>query len=518
MAVTFNRQLGGWQVDGRGFYPTQEAAQADAGVSAEASVLNTGPSSSQFSNAMMLEPLALAPKAPVDPNETPNPANPGGMSNNAIARRRAEIAAKAVTTANANVSRDMTGGATYDPAARAAAFNNGNVGGAAGAYNAGNATDRAHWDATHQDDTPTDFFDSTTGRVMTAVGTGGMSELGRAVGSVTGPVGRLAVDPIGYGTQLGFQGANILSGSGDTATPAPNRRDMTVSGGGGGAPQGTTADQLAGAEQDTNEAERDWRDTEADNSTENENLWSNLWEQYDKVGDADYGLSDEARGYQREGLQQQRMLLERMLGFDPNQYATQFADQALARTIAAGRSGPGGFAAQQAGMFAANEQAPALYAEGARTAAGLENQRLQAAAGVAKSFGELGTMTRGQDETRAQFDATLPLELAKAMTNATQGQVAMNEQESQRFADVYMNFAQLQATYAGMSSTEQIAWWDREMTDKGLDQQWRMFKDELAAQGKITAKDILGGVFSLGGAAITGGGSILAARAGRPGG
>jgi hypothetical protein len=137
---------------------------------------------------------------------------------------------------------------------------------------------------------------------------------------------------------------------------------------------------------------------------------------------------------------------------------------------------------------------------------------------VAKTFGELGTMTRGQDETRAQFDATLPLELAKAMTNATQGQVAMNEQESQRFADIYMNFAQLQATYAGMSSQEQMAWWDREMAEKGLDQQWNMFKQELAQQGKITAKDILGGVFSLGGAAITGGGSILAARAGRPGG
>jgi hypothetical protein len=510
MAVSYNRDLGVWQVNGRGGYRTQADAQA---ADTTGQVADGLPSDDTFRNAFVAPPV-LAPKAPTDPNDIPNPANPGGMSNNAIALRRQEIAAKAVTTANTNVTRDMTGGATYDPAAQARAFQNGNVGGVGGAYNAGNATDRAYWDSVHQDDTPTDFFDSTTGRVMTAVGTGGMSELGRAVGSVGGPVARLAVDPIGYGTQLGFQGANILSGSGPNATPAPNRRDMAVSGG-GGAPQGTTADQLAGAEQDTDQAERDWRDTEADNSAENENLWSNLWEQYDKVGDADYGLSDEARGYQREGLQQQRMLLEQMLGFDPNQYATQFADQALARTIAAGRSGPGGFAAQQAGMFAANEQAPALYAEGARAAAGLENQRLQAAAGVAKSFGELGTMTRGQDETRAQFDATLPLELAKAMTNATQGQVAMNEQESQRFADIYMNFAQLQATYAGMSSQEQMAWWDREMTEKGLDQQWNMFKQELAAQGKITAKDILGGVFSLGGAAITGGGSILAARAGR---
>jgi hypothetical protein len=92
----------------------------------------------------------------------------------------------------------------------------------------------------------------------------------------------------------------------------------------------------------------------------------------------------------------------------------------------------------------------------------------------------------------------------------------LNEQESQRFADIYMNFAQLQATYAGMSSNEQMAWWDREMADKGLDQQWRMFKEQLAADGKVTSKDIMGGLFSLGGAAITAGGSIMAANAGRP--
>jgi hypothetical protein len=513
MAVTWNNNLGAFQVNGRGFYSTREEAQAADGTAAQASTLPVNNDPFVMPGQM---PAQNAPKAPVDPNDAPNPANPGGLSNNALARRRAEIANKAATTASNNAVRSVDGGASYDPAAQLQAFNNGNVGGAAGAVNMGNEEGRAWWNSVHQDDTPTNFFDSTTGRVLTGVATGGISELGRATGSVGGPVARLAVDPIGYGTQLGFEGANILSGSGPSGSPAPTGRDGRSTGGvTTGPPGGTTADQLAGAERDTDQAEADWRSTEADNSAENANLWSNLWDQYDKVDDADYGLSDEARGYQREGLQQQRMLLEKMLGFDPNQYATQFADQALARTIAAGRSGPGGFAAQQAGMFAANEQAPALYAEGARTAAGLENQRLQAAAGVAKSFGELGTMTRGQDETRAQFDATLPLELAKAMTNATQGQVAMNEQESQRFADIYMNFAQLQATYAGMSSAEQMAWWDREMTEKGLDNQWNMFKQELAQQGKITAKDILGGVFSLGGAAITGGGSILAARAGR---
>lgn len=266
----------------------------------------------------------------------------------------------------------------------------------------------------------------------------------------------------------------------------------------------------------TTQAETDFRNTDDANALQNENLWNESANMFRNLDGANYGLSDEARTYQREGLQQQRELLERLLGFDPNQYATQFADQALARSVALGRSAGGGAAAQQAGMFAAQEQLPGLQAEGARMAAGLENQRLQAAQQVSKAFGDLGTMTRGQDETRAQFDAQLPLEIAEKFSAATQGKMALNEQESQRFADIWMNFAQLQSVYDKMSLEEQLAWWDREMQEKGLTQQYEMFKQELAAQkeaGEISGKDIIGGLFQLGGGIITGGASILAAGA-----
>ena len=270
------------------------------------------------------------------------------------------------------------------------------------------------------------------------------------------------------------------------------------------------------ADDRTNRAESEFMNRDAENQFQNENLWNESAGMFRNLEDANYGLSDEARAYQREGLQQQRQLLERLLGFDPNQYATQFADQALARSVALGRSAGGGAAAQQAGMFAAMEQAPGLQAEGARMAAGLENQRLQAAQQVSKAFGDLGTMTRGQDETRAQFDAQLPLEIAEKFNQAVQGKMTLNEQESARFAEVWMNFAQLQSVYDKMSLEEQLAWWDREMQEKGLAQQYEMFKEQLAAQkeaGEISGKDIIGGLFQLGGGIITGGASILAAGA-----
>jgi hypothetical protein len=166
-------------------------------------------------------------------------------------------------------------------------------------------------------------------------------------------------------------------------------------------------------------------------------------------------------------------------------------------------------------MFAAMEGAPAAYAEGAREAAALENQRLTQAANVTRAFGELGTLTRGQDEARAQFDAQLPLEIARSFNEAVQGKMQLNEAESRRFAEVWMNFAELQSVYDRMSHEEQLAWWEREMAAAGLDQQYRMFQQELASGGQVQPRDILGGLFQLGGGLISGGFGIAAAKAGR---
>src|SRR3990167_2543674 len=109
----------------------------------------------------------------------------------------------------------------------------------------------------------------------------------------------------------------------------------------------TDADSTgANAAQDTADAKSAAQNATDENEAQNENLFGDVYNRLSQVTGGDYGMSDEARGYQKEGLQQQRMLLERLLGFDPNQYATQFADQALARQVAAGRSSGTSAAAQ----------------------------------------------------------------------------------------------------------------------------------------------------------------------------
>lgn len=284
----------------------------------------------------------------------------------------------------------------------------------------------------------------------------------------------------------------------------------------GTGPSAATEQRYADAEQETARAEDRFASTQRENEAENSAAWRNAWEALDNLEKTDYGMSDEARGWQREGLQQQRELLERMLGFDPNQYAAQFADQALARSVALGRSQGGGAAAQQAGVFAALEQAPALQAEGARMAASLENQRLQQAAGVAQNFGELGTMTRGQDEGRAQFESNLALSIANSVADLSQGQVQLNQQESQMFAEMWMDFARLQSVYAGMSSAEQIAWWQTEAQKRGQDKQFEAVMAQIRAGGAVNDKDILNGLFQLGGGLLTAGGMIGAAAVAGP--
>lgn len=277
-------------------------------------------------------------------------------------------------------------------------------------------------------------------------------------------------------------------------------------------PKGTGTGTGEGeAGENAEQAEEDYRENEAENEAENDQAWSKAWNAIEGVDAPDNALGDEAREWQREGLAQQRMLLEKMLGFDPNAYADQYADQTLARQVALGRSQGGGYGAQQAGMFAAMEQAPALYAEGQRQASALENERLRLAQSSAKSFGELGTMTRGQDENRSQFESNLQLSIADSVASLTQGQVELNQRETEAFAEIWMNFSQLQSVYDKMSHDEQLAWWDDQTKRYGIDKQFEAVKAQLRAQGKVTSKDMMGGIFQLGGAAITAYGTYSAA-------
>lgn len=312
-------------------------------------------------------------------------------------------------------------------------------------------------------------------------------------------------------TGLGVVGG----GTGGLPITATARMDSAGAGGAGapgaGGPSGAPGAGRTGIDAETQAAENAADAAIRGNRDENAQLFADAFRQYDDLQPSDYAGSNEARGYQREALAQQRMLLERMLGFDADQYATRYADQALARQIAAGRSAGGGYASQQAGMFAAMDQAPALYAEGARQAANVENQRLAGAQQAAKTFGDIATMTRGQDEARAQFESNLGLQIADSVARLTEGNVQMNDRDSQMMAQIWMDFAKLQSVYEGMTSDEMIAWWQQETARRGQDRNFEAIMAQLKAQGQVSSKDLIGGLFQLGGGLMTTGGNIGAA-------
>jgi hypothetical protein len=471
MAVSYNRNFGAWQVDGRGAYDTQEAAQlAESSGASGAGTAGKGPDTLEFDMG------GIQAKAPDDPGNVPNPNNPGGISDNELRNRQRANSTNATRTANINRNRSNTN-AYVDPAYAA-------------------ATARAP--------IQTDYLGPRSSGIGSTT-RDGSGNVVRVRGDNYAGESEDIASRMGTVTDHGFVGGVQELGFEQPASPRPGPGEY---GAGTGPREESAANRTATAEGNFN-------DEDTENQAINAQSWGKAWDAMGGVKGGDYGLSDEARGYQREGLQQQRDLLERLMGFDADKYAAQFGDQALARTVAAGRSQGGGAAAQQAGVFAAMDQAPALYAEGARQASQLENQRLGAAETAAQNFGQLGTMTRGQDEQRAQFESNLSLELANSVANLTQGQVQLNQQESQMFAEMWTDFAQLQSVYAGMDSNEQIAWWQREAQERGQDKQLEAVLASLRADGAVTAKDLVGGLFTLGGGIISSGGTILAAGAGK---
>ena len=456
--ATYDPNLGMWRANTGGYFGSEQEAAADDAAAAGGGQTSTDQDFSRGAGTGGIWSMAPTPvSAGPDPGDQPNPANPGGMSDNERERRIRLNDRRKANTIAVNNNRDLSGSSTT------------------GAVGAGQSVSdlMLPQNQVRSGGSGSYTLDSNGNRVYIR----GDNYAGESQG---------ITDQMGTVTSHGMVGGTEMLTWEPPASSGP-----------------ATGNREDAAAQRTDEAGAVFGDEDAENQLENEEAVDDWGAAIAAIEGGDYGLSDEARGYQREGLAQQRLLLERMLGFDPNQYATKFADQALARQIALGRSQGGGYAAQQGGMFAAMEQAPALYAEGARQASALENQRLTMAESAAKAFGDLGTMTRGQDESRAQFESDLTVEIAKQVGALSQGTINMNQRESEMFAEIWMNFADLQSRSAGMDSDEQIAWWQREMTKRGQDKQFDAIIASLKADGAVTSKDLIGGLFQLGGGLVS---------------
>src|SRR6187549_2819553 len=132
--ASYDSALGMWKARNGQYYGSQSEA-----LDAERNYIDD----SEFMGTSGIEaraPDAVAP--PPDPRDAPNPANPGGISDNELQRRTTALQTGATRTANINYQSDRNAGFS--------APQTGVAGGATGAYNAGSAAGRAAFDYMHE--------------------------------------------------------------------------------------------------------------------------------------------------------------------------------------------------------------------------------------------------------------------------------------------------------------------------------------------------------------------------------
>lgn len=222
------------------------------------------------------------------------------------------------------------------------------------------------------------------------------------------------------------------------------------------------------------------------------------------------GAQDQSRQAQQQAIQQNRELFARATGFDRDAAAKRYSDEALANSLAIARSAPGG-ATRASALFNALEAQPAQQAEGQRQANAEARQQENVALQASGQLGQLATQTRGQDEAQAEAYTGIGLDVAKQISNFTGQNLQLDQRDREFLGEVALQVANLNLDVQKLGVDEALRQLELQLQKEGLDQEWKMFKQNQ----KITGKDILGGVFSLGGGVVSSLFTGLAAKGGK---
>lgn len=345
------------------------------------------------------------------------------------------------------------------------AFESGNIGGAGGAYNAVSDEGRAVFDESYRNNQGFDFGGFARDAlpfVVDPIGSTARLAGGRVAQAASGPVGALMALGGTEALQWLVPGGGSGGSSSTPRTPtsaAPLPKEI----GAGGNSANT---DLSLQEQNESESEYDQTVDEGQRQIdEDRNRFLDALNGLDR----DTSLSDASRADQIVARDAQRDLLNRILGFDPNAYADQFSDNALAAQTALARSAPGGAAGRQAALFNAQEQAPGIQAEAQRQAQQLENQRLNAAQAAVGKLGDLAYGVRAQDSQREEFDAEFEKGIADSFGDIFKTDSSTAANFANISANVYTSVLQATVNYAQMDSEERRSLWDYELRSRGLD-------------------------------------------------
>lgn len=222
----------------------------------------------------------------------------------------------------------------------------------------------------------------------------------------------------------------------------------------------------------------------------------------------DTGQSDQSRGWQQNALSMDQQLYDKLTSYDPEAEAKKASDQALQNQVALAKSGGGGAGARQASMFQALQQAPAIQQQAQDQALATQRSNLNQASIIASNYANTAGGTRGQDITQSQDVADVGLKVADGISNAVGRDMQLTSGEAQFLGQMQMAVESADQNWAQLSETERENAFNDIMKAKGLQQQW----DEFQAGQKLTVKDVVGGIVSLGGEAVGGAFKLAASK------
>lgn len=247
-----------------------------------------------------------------------------------------------------------------------------------------------------------------------------------------------------------------------------------------------------------------------DGTADRSNALQSVIDRFDAAKDSfDTGQQDQSRQVQQQAQRQSGQIFSQAMSFDRGAAAKRYSDEALANSLAIARSAPGG-ASRASALFNALEAQPSIEAEAGRQANAEARSQQNVALQASGQLGQLATQTRSQDEAQSEAYTGIGLDVAKSIANFTGQNLQLDQTDRQFLGEIALQAANLNLDVEKLGVDESLRRLELQLQKEGLDMQWKEFKQSQ----KITGKDILGGIFGLGGSVVSGLFSGLGAKKG----
>lgn len=413
-----------------------------------------------FGGGSTLTPMGGA-QAPHDPNDDPNPANPGGISNNELMRqqRAATIAQQArVSSLPYGTPTSQGGTAQQYQVQTSPSVDARNPGGSDVYAQAGYSNPAGGF-------IPTGAFGDTT---LNAAG----QRTGFATGGAgySGPVNASTIDPTtGAVSQVAVPGSgqNTLQ----TQTPnglAPGAVDGALGSGvqgGDAAAANALGSQVQGSQPTTNPATAP---TAANMQALTPVVDSNLAN----------------TPYEQQALDLSKSLIDKIFGL-PLQ-TSELADREMQNQLAISRGARGGPGSANVALNTALGQAPALSAQAAAQTIGEQQARAQSAGQAAGIFAGVANNTANNSVNIELSNQKAGVDVLGNLTTLTGQQLSFDSAKTAQLGALAQAYLQNQAQFAQMDTTKQIDAWDNMVKTYGIDKQYQAAIEGIAASRNIS--------------------------------